>query len=924
MDLLERADDEAAIAHVIANACNGSGGSLVVEAPAGLGKTALLTRAATAGSVAGMRALSASGDMMEQDLPWGLVLQLFSYDLALGADLVTPVDDLMLSNPLAILYRIHREVVDLADVQSLLLVIDDLHWADLQSLQCVHYLARRIEHLPVAMLAAVRRGNVRAEVSATLEGMAACAGGAHRTLVPLSDSAIETLARRYAPSAPATTIRAIAQAVGGNPFLCREVATQRGAVIEPRQHGGVRADGDLRRLQLWVRARLGETGPVALRAAQAIAVLGRQATAPRVAAVADAAIAEVAECLDSLHRGGFVDVDSHLIRFRHPVLREVVYSATGPTSRRELHHRCARLLADQGSVQEAGTHLLASGPRGEAWELATLRAAALADLAAAAADRAVRFLRSAVALAQPDERGRVLLELGRAELLAGDTAASADLREALRSLADRPTTVLQQVGDWLLCCGLFDDAAHAYRLGLDNLPPGTDRVAEAQLIASLHSADLFSGRYPDRTNAAVALVAADPPSDPDAADRILLASAAGESAISLDRPRGDVLALARRAVAGLRPSELGRALLEPIALAFYSCDEFGEARRLVEDFIKVAAGRGEFVANTSLKAIRSLCCFRMGDLDQAELDANDVLAMVGTHPAARAQMVGACYAMTLTYLERNELGAAERALDVDVEHLWGNGWLQGWYWDARGRVELARGRPEAACDAFARAGARLSAPGGAGMWADWRCGAAMGMYAAGDLGRARACVQEAHQLAVQSEVPTRIASALRTQAKLEKDPAAQARLLWDAVEQLEHSEAILDRAHVLVDLGSAQRRMGRRRDCREVLRRGGDLARRCGAWALADHAADELAASGARRPARAITGIDALTPAERRVAEFAAAGRSNREIAELLFVTRKTVEVHLGSVYRKLGISGRGDLAGRQWRDPTANLGVAP
>ena len=119
--------------------------------------------------------------------------------------------------------------------------------------------------------------------------------------------------------------------------------------------------------------------------------------------------------------------------------------------------------------------------------------------------------------------------------------------------------------------------------------------------------------------------------------------------------------------------------------------------------------------------------------------------------------------------------------------------------------------------------------------------------------------------------------------------------------RLEHGKA-------LVALGSALRRAGRRGDAREPLRRGLDITSARGSRAVAEYARSELSASGARPRREAVTGPGSLTPSERRVAELAAAGQTNRDIAQALYVTPKTVEVHLTSAFRKLGISARSGL----------------
>jgi DNA-binding CsgD family transcriptional regulator len=129
--------------------------------------------------------------------------------------------------------------------------------------------------------------------------------------------------------------------------------------------------------------------------------------------------------------------------------------------------------------------------------------------------------------------------------------------------------------------------------------------------------------------------------------------------------------------------------------------------------------------------------------------------------------------------------------------------------------------------------------------------------------------------------------------------------LAESVALLRRSPARLELAHSLVELGGSLRRSGRRSDAREPLREGLALAQRCGAVALAEIAHQELIVAGARPRRDQLAGPDALTPSERRVAELAAAGMQNREIAQALFVTTKTVGTHLAHIYQKLGLSGQ-------------------
>jgi DNA-binding CsgD family transcriptional regulator len=144
-------------------------------------------------------------------------------------------------------------------------------------------------------------------------------------------------------------------------------------------------------------------------------------------------------------------------------------------------------------------------------------------------------------------------------------------------------------------------------------------------------------------------------------------------------------------------------------------------------------------------------------------------------------------------------------------------------------------------------------------------------------------------------------------------------LLEEAAATLERTRCKLELAKCLGALGAALRRANRRADAREPLQRALDLASRCGAEPLAATLLDELRACGARPRRLVLTGLESLTPSERRVAALVAQGLSNPEVAQSLFVTRATVETHLRSVYRKLHVDSRRDLSAF-FSEPSENL----
>lgn len=191
----------------------------------------------------------------------------------------------------------------------------------------------------------------------------------------------------------------------------------------------------------------------------------------------------------------------------------------------------------------------------------------------------------------------------------------------------------------------------------------------------------------------------------------------------------------------------------------------------------------------------------------------------------------------------------------------------------------------------------------------WRSGAAAALLTLGRIQQARAMAAEELALARRWGAPRALARAL-TVSGLAIGGNDGVRFLTEAVTTAAESPARLEHARALFELGAALRRSGRRVESREPLRQGADLALVCGAEPLVERARTELRASGARPRRLGLSGPDALTPSERRIAQLAASGQSNRAIAQTLFLTAKTIEVHLTSTYQRLQVNGRHELAG--------------
>jgi DNA-binding CsgD family transcriptional regulator len=310
----------------------------------------------------------------------------------------------------------------------------------------------------------------------------------------------------------------------------------------------------------------------------------------------------------------------------------------------------------------------------------------------------------------------------------------------------------------------------------------------------------------------------------------------------------------------------------------------------------------------ALTVAADIAC-RRGALADAEADAREALDM--------ADELGLAWAEPVTIATLLE-SLAEQGRSAEAEELLAERELSEWqqgsaraamYLHARGRLRLEQERMEDALRDFRAAGQTLSdyAIDHPAML-NWRTSAAEALLVLGRGGEAAELVDADLEKARGFGAAHLIGAALRVQGLIAGGDEGIA-LLHEAVEVLERSPAALARARALVDLGAALRRAGERASSRDPLRSGMDLAHRCSASQLAERARQELAASGARPRRRALTGVDALTPGESRIAQMAAGGRSNREIAQALFLSVRTVENQLRRVYSKLEIGSRRDLA---------------
>jgi DNA-binding CsgD family transcriptional regulator len=337
-------------------------------------------------------------------------------------------------------------------------------------------------------------------------------------------------------------------------------------------------------------------------------------------------------------------------------------------------------------------------------------------------------------------------------------------------------------------------------------------------------------------------------------------------------------------------------------------DQLDEAERHLNTALDFAARRGMLLPVALARGYLARTAWLRGDLAQARAHVD-----LGMRAASGQHFALPLLHSTLVHLliEAGDLPGADAvvASGALAGGALARSSLQLWLHDARVRLRAEQGDPSAAA-ADARDLGRICRHWGADPMADvpWRPRAAAALASLGDHGGAAALVAEELRAAGAFGVPRHIALALRVAAGRSDDAGARG-LVQEAVDLLEAGPGRLELARALEHLGGLLLRGGDRTGSRRAFRRAAELAVECHATTMTDRLRARLTAGGGRPPRMRLSGIHALTPSERQVVQLAADRLTNRQIAERLFVTEKTVEAHLSRAYRKLRVDSRVELA---------------
>lgn len=866
----------------------GHGGVLAIEGSAGLGRSSLLELLLRRASEAGFCVLHARGNEFEGDLPFGAVAQMLeSAGQGPGDEAATvPVraaEGFVRQAPAspAVLGRLRGDLLGLAGDRRLVVVVDDARWADVSSLRFLSYLGARAERTPVLLAVGLDPAD-RGPAVDWLGGVGTSLETTLLRLAPLSERATRRLVSAILGKAGSGELaKACFDATGGNPLLLHEVlaeaASGRSGSPEETLSG---LSWRPRALCQMVRRLQGLPGS-SLAVARAVAVLGVAEDPLVVSQTADCAEADVDDAVTALVDAE-VMTDSPELRFAQPMLRTAVYAGIPAFVRGRLHARAARALAETGAPSEAVTEQLVNVPPADvppAVEELTEPREGSSLWSRHRMQRTFGHLRQGRSKSpsvpgsamDPAERAGMALEAARTLTL------DCQFDQALAILE----TATAEVRDPDLTPRLEATAIWIAQLSPDTCDRGRERLEELRNRAA-------------RRNLARSHLAE---------GALLVQIWQGTPGEHIGRLVDDLLNRPRIPAGDSIGWTAG--LVAAVTLAHF--DLLPEARQAVLTLRDTANQTDITLAGLDL-CLRAAVDYRMGDIAGAGDLA--LLALSGTGGQRPPRMVQAFAAAVRaeTLIEQGDLDAAAAALEdpglIDID---GAGTIAVLpLLRARGRLRMAQGHLEQGLDDLLR-GRRITAELGLApsAWGCWSS-AVTALHRIGRTEEALSIAREELAEARSRGASGPLAAALRTMALLTPGPAGLP-LVEEAAGLMDDFPGRLEMARTLMVYGIVLRRVGRSGTARKQLRLAAETAAAHGAHVLNRRATDELrsieAETAGSRPR------PVLTPRQQRVAELAAEGLQNDEIAQKLFVTVKTVEWHLTQAYRKLGIESRSALA---------------
>jgi DNA-binding CsgD family transcriptional regulator len=881
------------------------GGAMVVRGEAGIGKSALLAATGQRARERGMLILTASGVQSEANLPFAGLHQLLLPVLRGIGELPGPQQDAiqaafgMTDAPGPDLYLIALATLELlsstAAQSPLLLRVDDAHWLDRSTCDVLAFVARRLASEPIVLLIAIRDG---------FESVLLDAGLPELTVTRLDDVAAGLLLDAHAPDLPSAVRARVLSAAVGNPMALVELPV---ALAASPRNGGHPLPAWLpltTRLERAFAARLAEF-PAATGTLLLVAAIDDGDDVTEILSAATSMLGDPTLTTDGVEpaiTARLVHMESNRLQFRHPLIRSAVHQAASDAQRRAAHAALAGVLDGQPDRQ-AWHHAAASAVPNEAVASELEAAASRARRRGAVAVAGLTFERAAELSEGAEARARRLLraaeqafELGRREDLTRSLRAAASLN--LTDTDRARITVMTMLRD-IRDDGVPEDSA-AVRLLVDlaeqvRSSGDTNLALNLLLAAAVRCWWADPGEQVREAVIACAERASVPHDDPQLLGVLAMADPIGRGATVIEclsglmrdarySPRtAHLLCGTARAVgafelsmqfaelasAGLRAqgrlAPLAQLLVMRASVSIYVMT-LDQASLYLEEGTALARETGQLLWEANANAIGAMVAGLRGDEDAAEAHAAAAERLAPTRPSSL-------------------LAEVQRARGVAALGV-------GRYADAFNHLhriydptDVAYHRPTGyeTIDFLAEAGAR-----------------------SGHRAEALAQLQLMEPAARGNPAP-HIQNSLRQAAALLADDADAASLFGAALDS-QTGAYPLDRARLQLAYGIWLRRHRRRADSRVSLHAARDTLDTIGAIPWSERARQELRAAGEVSRRRGPHVLDLLTPQELQIARMAAAGLSNKRIGAELFLSHRTVGVHLYRLFPKLGITSRAAL----------------
>ncbi len=928
-DLVGRESEAALAAAAVREVGEGRASTLVIEGEAGIGKTRLVQTIVDDARAHGVAVFCGQAHPFERARPFSVVaaalgLSRRSTDprrAAIGALLTGEGAGTPAPPGGDIQYRIVEEIVDLVETSCaqhpVLLVAEDLHWADSASLLAILSLARQLQLAPLLLVVTARTSPLSSDVVRLLDDLAA--GGARTLpLLPLGPDDVTVLAQQLLGASPGPGLRAMLAKAGGNPLwavaLLRSLIDggmlQRvGDTVEPTTFELPPSLSDL------VVRRLRHLPAATLDMLQATAVLGDAVSLRDVAAVMRRPPAEVVGQLRAAFDAQLLDEADDRVVFRHQLVHDAIYHHVPPPARRVLHREAAVALMAAGADRlDVADHLMLGAERGDEQAVAWMRDAAR-EASAQAPLVTVELLSRAEALLPRGHREADLVssELIQALLRAGrvtEASARAEAMLAREHAAELDTPLRLAL---LGALALQNRAAELIALAQASLAVPGLRPSEQVLMLAQQSWALTYTGDPGRGESAAGrgLVIAERNRD---AAMTVWALTALLVAVGRQGRYGEALAHARRAAALAADAKDMRSLpLQPkffLGLALFDCDLVVEARAAFREALENEFGHGWWVSETLMADAQA--SFVIGEWEDA------VPGLIAGEQAAREKDNQLLVSQSLAYRtviatatgDHRAAGqlAAAIPLSLETDQLSYNAGILGF---AVAGLKAAEGDRQGAYDLLERCW-RVDAARDSRFY--HRCLAPDLVRLALALGHldvaCEVAATVAEGVALAPEVATVRSLALRCRGLVD----GEVEPLIEAVELARQAPLLVEHAGACEDAAGLLAQGGRRDEAAALLVEALDRYEQAGAHAWARRARAQLRALGVR-PAprgprrRPASGWESLTVTEREVSLLVAEGLTNGAVARRLYISPHTVNTHLRHVFAKLSVANRVALA---------------